>query len=166
MGRVMKILAVGAIAALGVALCGCATVIDGPSQKIAISTSPVKGAKCVLSTHKGKRLVVNTPGAAKVSRSSDDIPIRCTKDGYKPVSATIHSGFDNWSLGNVLTAGLGFGIDAVTGSINDYPDAIHVKMKPDEGSYDSYAPPASDPYAAPAPDAYSQPQDDDSDSDY
>ena len=153
----MKIPAGLAIAALGVALSGCATIIDGPSQKIAISTPQVRGAKCVLTTARGRKTVM-TPGVVKVSRSSDDIPVRCTKEGYKPASATIPSGFDNWALGNVVTVGVGAGIDAVTGSINDYPDSFRIKMKPDNGYSDQTAPydqPA--PYDQQAPDQQTDP---------
>jgi hypothetical protein len=158
-GETMKVLAVSALAALGVALSGCATVIDGSSQKIAISTPQVRGARCVLSTSRG-RIAVTTPGVVKVSRSKKDIPVRCTKDGYLPATGTIPSDIDDWTFGNVLTAGLGAGVDAATGSINDYPDSFRIRMKPDNGmgySPDQPADPYQQPYQQTVPDQQTDP---------
>lgn len=157
----MKIPAAAAIATLGLALCGCATVIDGTSQKIAISTPQVRGARCVLTTARG-RVSVMTPGVVKVSRSKKDIPVRCTKDGYMPATGTIPSDIDDWTFGNVLTAGLGAGVDAATGSINDYPDSFKIRMKPDNGmgyTPDQQANPYQQPYQQTVPDQQTTPPD-------
>lgn len=127
----MKLSAIAAIAALGVALSGCATVIKGSSQSIAISTPPVIGASCVLSSKEGN-WTVTSPGVVKVEKSKEDIQARCTKPGYQDGIATIPSDFQGWTLGNLLIPGglIGFGVDAATGAMNDYPKAFQIPMFP------------------------------------
>jgi|SRR5665213_916994 len=126
----MKVISIAAIAALGVALSGCATIIKGSSQSIAITTPPVSGATCVLSSKEGSWTVI-TPGVATVSKTKDDMQVRCTKTGYQDGIATIPSNFQGWTLGNVLLGGLiGFGVDAATGAMNEYPHAFQIPMSP------------------------------------
>jgi hypothetical protein len=124
----MKIYAIAAIAAAGVALSGCASIIKGTTQQIAITTPPTDGATCVLSSKEGSWTVVS-PGVAKVSKSKQDIQIRCTKVGWKDATSTIPSDFEGWTLGNIILGGLiGVGVDATTGAINEYPHAFEVPM--------------------------------------
>ena len=139
----MKNFAVAAVALLGVALSGCATIIEGSSQRIAVSTTPVSGARCVLSNGEGKWAVI-TPGHVKVARSKHDMKVRCTKDGYAPVTATIASDLETWTLVNFLILDLpGLGLDAATGAINAYPDSNKVRMK--QQGYDATQDPSQDP---------------------
>lgn len=125
----MKTHAIAAVAVLGIALSGCASIIKGSSQQIAITTPPTDGADCVLSSKEGNWTVV-TPGVAKVKKSKEDIQIHCTKAGWKDATATIPSDFEGWTLGNLLIGGIiGLGVDASTGAINEYPHAFQVPMQ-------------------------------------
>jgi hypothetical protein len=130
----MSIKTIAALAALGVALSGCATVVKGTTQSIAVTTPPVEGASCVLTSKEGTWTVV-TPGVAKVGKTKQDIQIHCTKSGYQDATATIPSNFEGWTLGNVILGGLiGFGVDAATGAMNEYPHAFAVPMTPSTSS--------------------------------
>ncbi|MBS0273569.1 MAG: energy transducer TonB [Proteobacteria bacterium] len=130
----MKFDSVAALLAVGVSLSGCASVIKGSSQAIAIATPPTTGANCVLTSKEGSWPVV-TPGVVKVERSKEDIVIHCTKAGWQDATQTIPSNFEGWTVGNLLIGGvIGVGIDAATGAINEYPHAYNVAMIPAAGN--------------------------------
>lgn len=126
----MKHFATMAVAAIALSLGGCASVIKGGSQSIAISSPPVSGATCTLTSAQGNWTVI-TPGAVEVSRSKEDVQVRCVKPGYQDGVATIPSSFEGWTVGNLLLGGvIGVGVDAATGAINEYPNAFQVPMQP------------------------------------
>ena len=128
----MKSTAFAAAAALAIALSGCATIVKGTTQTVAISTPPVEGANCVLSSSQGS-WTVTSPGVAKVARSKEDIQIRCNKPGYQEAAATIPSSFEGWTFGNVIFGAFGIvtaGVDAATGAVNEYPHVFQVPMFP------------------------------------
>ena len=130
MGLSMKIQTLAAIAATGVALSGCATIVTGSSEDIAILTPPVSGATCILSNAEGSWTVV-TPTVAHVERSRADMRIKCTRPGYQEADATIPSKFEGWTIGNLATGGLiGVGVDTATGAINQYPHSFQLPMQP------------------------------------
>lgn len=125
----MKIHSLAAIAALGVVLAGCATIIKGTSQSIAITTPPTSGAICTLSSREGN-WVVTSPGVVTVEKSKEDIVARCTKAGWQDGVATIPSDFEGWTIGNIVGFPLiGLGVDAATGAINEYPHAFQIPMQ-------------------------------------
>lgn len=129
-----------AIAAACVALSGCATVIDGSSEKIGITTGEVTGARCTLSNGRGQWSVI-TPGKVKVERSKHDMKVVCSKPGLPDTTATIPSDLNGWALVNFAILDLpGLGVDAATGAINDYDDTTRVHMNAGAGGYgaDSY----------------------------
>lgn len=136
----MKFASIAAVAALGIALSGCATVIKGTSQSIVITSPPTTGANCILSSKEGN-WYVTTPGTVTVSKSKEDILIKCTKPGYQDAANTIPSDFQGWTAGNIILGGLiGVGVDAATGAMNEYPNSYQVPM---------FAVPASPPAAPP-----------------
>ncbi|HEY1613810.1 MAG TPA: hypothetical protein VGF97_08990 [Rhizomicrobium sp.] len=132
----MKSQSICAASALAIMLSGCATVIQGSSQSIAVTTPPTTGAYCTLTSKEGNWTVLS-PGVATVEKSKEDIVAHCSKAGWQDASATIPSDFQGWTIGNVLLGGLiGVGVDAATGAINQYPKAFAVPMQPMVG----YAP--------------------------
>jgi hypothetical protein len=138
----MNIARFAALAALGISVSGCASIISGTTQQIAITTSPVSGASCELHSKEGT-WTVTTPGVAKVDKTKEDISIHCAKDGYQDASATIPSSFEGWTFGNLILGGIvGVGVDAATGAMNKYPNAFNVPMTP--------AAPSAAPAAAPS----------------
>jgi hypothetical protein len=128
-GISMKIASRAVIAALGFSLAGCATMVTGGSEDIAVLTPPVSGATCVLSNAAGSWTVV-TPTVAHVERSNADMQVKCSNPGYQNAVATLPSQLEGLTLGNAATLGLGFGVDAYTGAINEYPHSIQIPMQP------------------------------------
>lgn len=163
----MKPIAVFAFGALGLALSGCATIIDGSSQKIGITTGEVTGARCTLSNGAGQWSVI-TPGKVKVERSKHDMKVVCSKPGLADATATIPSDLNGWALVNFAILDLpGLGVDAATGAINDYNDTTHVHMTSGYGgsgygmqpqqsypSYPSYPAQSQAPQSSQPPPAY------------
>ena len=126
----MKIGTIAAIAALGAALSGCASIVEGTTQSIAITSPPTDGAKCVLTSSEGT-YYVTTPGNTTVHKTKNDLDVVCTKDGFKEARTTIPSHFNGATAGNILAGGvIGLGIDAATGANYNYPTEFAVTMDP------------------------------------
>lgn len=148
----MKIGLLLTVAVAAVGLSGCASIVKGSSQNIAITSQPATGASCTLSNPRGTWTVV-TPGSVEVKRSKENIEINCKKDGFQDSKAFIPSGFQGWTAGNLLIGGvIGLGVDAATGSVNDYPATFAVTLNPLPAASLTPAPAAAPaPEAAPAP---------------
>ena len=114
-----------AIAALGMALSGCATLIgDGSSQTISVMSTPA-GAICVFYREGQSIGTVQTPGNLVVSRRKYDITIKCNKPGYDEASYFNKSGLSSMVAGNIaadllLTGGLSSIVDSASGADNEY----------------------------------------------
>ncbi|MDB5394535.1 MAG: hypothetical protein JWM91_2041 [Rhodospirillales bacterium] len=122
-----------AVAALGLALSGCATVIEGADQTLRVTTPPVVGAECIISGPTGS-YHVTTPASVTIPRTQRDLHVECDKVGYEPAWATVQSHFNGATLGNVLAGGLiGVGVDATTGANYTFPTNIPLPMDPMKG---------------------------------
>ena len=102
LSNVESILKKAFAAAAVVSLGGCATIIDGTSQEIMVSTNPA-GANCVLE-RQGQPLatIAVTPGTALIKRTKHDITIRCSRDGFEEATFLNHSGLNSGAVaGNV-----------------------------------------------------------------
>ncbi|MEQ1866793.1 MAG: hypothetical protein ABL996_19320 [Micropepsaceae bacterium] len=125
-----KLLTVAVTVLAGVQLSACASIIKGSTASIGVTSPPVTGAICTLSSSQGS-WQLTTPGSVTVERSKNDIQITCKKDGYQEAYATIPSNFEGWTVGNLIFGGIiGVGVDAATGAMNDYPNAFQVPMTP------------------------------------
>ena len=133
----MKWIVVAAVAAMGVALSGCATIIKGEAQTVSVSSPPVWGARCAFFTDTRYYGDVLTPGAITLPRSGDDMTVVCTKRGFKDTSATVSPDFNFVTVSNVVVGGL-FGviglttavvIDAQSGANHSYPHTIELPME-------------------------------------
>ncbi|MEL6373711.1 MAG: hypothetical protein AAFR04_07060 [Pseudomonadota bacterium] len=116
--------------ALASALGGCATIVEGTSQKLTVNTAP-QGANCVLNRN-GERIgaVASTPGTVDISNSRHDILISCDRAGYSRTQATLNSRFQAMTLGNLLVGGVvGVVVDAGSGAMNKYDKAITIPMQ-------------------------------------
>ena len=126
----MKFQNFAVIAAAGVALAGCATMVKSAKQDVGVVTPPVEGATCVLQNSRGSWTVV-TPGAAHVLRSKDDMNVTCTKPGYQDAHVTIASDFNGATVGNAIAGGVvGIGVDAASGADFSYPHSFQIPMHP------------------------------------
>jgi hypothetical protein len=127
-------------------LSGCATIVSGSSEDVAVQTPSAPGATCVLSNQEGSWTAV-TPGAAHVQRGHNDLLIICTKPGYQEAWTTISSHLNDWTIGNLVT----LGVDAGTGAIDQYPHSVQLPMQPAAPVAAAAQTPADTPPAPAAP---------------
>lgn len=120
--------------ALAVAVAGCATISESPTQRLEIHTilehKEIAGVGCVLTNDAG-RWFVTAPGRVTVQRSAGNLFVDCRK-GTESAGQERFASRPNSSamIGNVATAGLGYLLDKKTGAGFDYPETLTVLMKP------------------------------------
>jgi hypothetical protein len=113
---------------------GCATLVEGTTQTVAVDTPGAAGAMCVLNSPRVTTVSVITPGAAVVRKGRDAITVQCTKDCYQPSTGIIASNLDAAIAGNIILGGvIGLGIDAASGATHKYDGQISVAMTPIAG---------------------------------
>jgi hypothetical protein len=112
---------------------GCATLTTGGFQTIGVRTEP-EGADCVFSRNGNPVARVNpTPGSILIGKDSGGISVLCRKDGFQDTTGTTGSEFQPMTLGNILLGGIvGVVIDASTGAMMKYPDAVTFVLVPHE----------------------------------
>lgn len=119
-----------AILACFVLVSGCASIFEGTTQQISVSTTP-SGARCTF--WKNGVLIGNipsTPGALTVQKSKVDLFIVCDKPGYASSSYVNKSGLAAATFANVLTAGLSWAVDASRGADNKYEGEVNLSLAP------------------------------------
>jgi hypothetical protein len=90
----------------------CATIINGTSQQINITSTPIDAKVFVDDQELGK-----TPYVAKLKRKDNHI-VKIELEGYKTEVITLNGETSGWFIGNCLFGGLiGMGIDAITGAM-------------------------------------------------
>ncbi len=158
----MKFVSLAAVAVMGGALSGCATVFEGTSQEISVITNP-PGASCTFDrlspevTQVG--VIASTPGTANIRKSKYDLMIRCTKPGYAQGNYQNHSGTTATIAANVaadilLTGGLSSIVDSADGADNKYDSVVNLTLLPlgdvhtGDGAFET---PAALPPAPPRP---------------
>ena len=110
-------------------LTSCATLVNGSSQTITVSTTP-QGATCTLD-RVGVRVAVigPTPGTIRLNKSKNELTVTCTKDGYETATVTHSPSFSFVTLGNVIAGGLvGVVVDASTGANYEYAEDVELTM--------------------------------------
>lgn len=80
---------------------GCATAINGTTQRVAVASNP-PGAQVYL--HDAP--VGVTPAFVDVPRRDPDLQLRLEKEGYEPTVLPLERSRSGWSWGNVLFAGV------------------------------------------------------------
>jgi len=109
-------------------LCSCATIIEGSSQVINLTTTPI-GADCVVTRDAELIGRVTTPGNFNIDKSKHDIQVVCIKDGYDDAVFKIKSGNTIAGIGNIVVGfGVGFIIDSVAGSDNHYDTRVSISL--------------------------------------
>lgn len=119
------------LAACATHFAACSTIIEGTSQKIAVSSTPV-GASCDM-IREGRSVanIAKTPSTVTVDKSKHDIEMKCSLAGYEPASQYLDSGIATGTFGNLILGGaIGWGIDSATGADNRYPDSVNMVMVP------------------------------------
>lgn len=122
----MRIANIVAIAALGLAVSGCATVMNGPNVKYQAQSDP-KGAKVVFSN--GSTCVM--PCKTQMRRK-EDTRADITLDGYDPTYVLVQSKLGGASFGNILLGGgVGAVVDGANGASNRLsPSPLSVQLAP------------------------------------
>jgi hypothetical protein len=131
-------------ACLGVA--GCATVFEGTSQSVQITTTP-PGARCFVD-REGARLgeIGSTPGSMHLDKSKNDIVVTCSKPGYQTATVAQSPDFQGTTFGNiVLGGGIGAIADAASGANYEYPKQVLLSLAPTEAPAPAPAPLAAVP---------------------
>src|SRR5688572_29217995 len=150
----MKIQAIAAMAVIGAALSGCASIVgEGSNQQIMVTTNPADASCDFIREGQSIGTIRSTPGALMVKRRKYDITIRCTKPGYAQAEFFNKSGLNSLIGGNIaadliLTAGISSIIDSSTGADNEYTGNVVLTMTPLSGA--PPAPPATPTTVAPA----------------
>jgi hypothetical protein len=144
-----------AVAAGLLGLTGCASIVNGGSEDIAVLTPPVSGATCVLSNQEGSWSVV-TPTVAHVERGHENLTVKCDKPGYQEAWTSLESHTSAMTYANVANLGVGFAVDSYTGAIDGYSHSVQLPMQPVatvSAEPPATTPPAATPPAAPTPPA-------------
>ena len=116
---------------VSVFLTGCASITGSKLQPVSVSTTceskPINDASCTLTNDKGSWFV-KTPGSVTVNKAYGDISIECKKDEVKG-SATFKSSSEGAVWGNIIAGGgIGYLVDANTGTGFAYPNSMIVNM--------------------------------------
>jgi hypothetical protein len=120
------------IGLLSLLLPGCATLFEGTSQSVSISTDPA-GSDCTID-RKGSRMgqVNPTPGSIHVDKSKDDLSVLCKHLGYQRATVTQSPMFRATTFGNIIAGGLvGVIVDAASGANFAYPTEVRLTLAPD-----------------------------------
>ena len=104
---------------------GCASIINGTTQKVAIASQPV-GATVTIDD----QLYGITPVIAKLKRGSEHTVV-IEVPGYEQAKFTLTKKISGWVFGNILIGGIiGFGIDAYSGGLYTLsPEQLNAELK-------------------------------------
>jgi len=121
---------------------GCAAIIEGTSQDIAIGTIPA-GARCELQRDGAVIGIIDpTPGRVTVEKNKQNIFVNCSKEGYQDTGKGNESDIAAATFANLILGGvIGLGVDAFTGAINKYDSQMSIQLVPADSSQ---APPPAD----------------------
>lgn len=90
---------------------GCATWIDGPTEKVHVKSQPA-GARVLLNG----RAIGQTPLTTRVSRWGMH-RVRIELPGYKPFEVPLQKTVNDYASGNVFIGGVWIVVDVVTGAV-------------------------------------------------
>ena len=110
-----------------VLMTGCATIVKGTTQNVAIETPGVEGAECELSSPGIGTKTVVTPATLELEKSQHNVSVTCRKRCYQDGVGVIASYTEGMAAGNVVIGGvIGLGVDAATGAMNKYADRTSI----------------------------------------
>jgi len=121
----LKAFLVAPLALLG----ACATLVNGTSQTVTVSTTP-PAASCTLD-RMGARVgaISATPGSVHLDKSKNDLSVTCSKEGFQTASVAHASSFSGATFGNIIAGGvIGVIVDAASGANYSYPADIRIDM--------------------------------------
>jgi hypothetical protein len=117
-----------------VALTGCATIVKGTTQSVALETPGAPGAKCTLSSSSVSNVTLVTPASVVLQKGSESVRVLCKKECFEDGVGIITSGTEAMAAGNIIAGGvIGLGIDAASGAMNKYNEQNQITMVPIKG---------------------------------
>ncbi len=117
-----------------VAAGGCASIVKGTTQSVALNTPGVPGAQCTLVSEGIGTKTVATPATLVLDKSQHNIAVTCKKECYQDGVGIISSSTEGMAAGNIIAGGvIGLGIDAATGAMNKYNPDNQIAMVPVQG---------------------------------
>ena len=113
---------------VAVLLNSCATIINGTSQQVNITSTPIEAKVIIDGEELGK-----TPFIADLKRKDNHI-VKIELDGYKTEVITLNGKTSGWFFGNCLFGGvIGMAVDAITGGMYKLqPEEIKKTLNVDE----------------------------------
>lgn len=91
---------------------GCATIMQGTTQDVGVSSQPTKAEVTIDGQQRG-----TTPLVADLKRK-DTHTIRIDMDGYQPYEVTLTKSASGWVWGNIVFGGfIGLAVDAISGGL-------------------------------------------------
>src|SRR6476620_124462 len=156
MGRMTSSRAI-AILAVPLLVGGCASIFDGTSQEISVSTTPAD-ARCTF-WRNGVPIadIASTPGAVRITKTKSDLMIVCGKPGYAAATYLNRSGLAGATWAKVMTIGLAWVVDSASGADNKYDSPINLALAPLPPGTPAYAPAAEPPVPPSTPPALPPP---------
>lgn len=138
-------------------LSGCASIFEGTTQQISVTTTPA-GARCTF-WRNGTLIsdIAATPGSVTIRKTKDDLTIVCDKRGYGTATYVNHSGLAMATFANILTAGLAWAYDSTRGADNKYEGQVSLALPPASAVPVEAAPPEYVPPHGPAAPRTSRP---------
>lgn len=132
-------------------LSGCASIFEGTTQQISVTTTPA-GARCTF-WRNGTLIsdIASTPGSTTIRKTRDDLTIVCDKRGYGTATYINHSGLAMATFANILTAGLAWAYDSTRGADNKYEGQVSLALPPASAVPVDAAPPEYVPPHPPVP---------------
>ncbi|MDB5365934.1 MAG: putative rane-associated protein [Rhodospirillales bacterium] len=112
-------------------LAGCATIWEGTSQTVQVTTTPVDGARCDLTNGSGNWTVPSTPGSVVIRKNDDELVVECrTADGRRG-GAVVPAAINGIVFANIAIGGvIGMGVDFATRAAWVYPQAGPIALAP------------------------------------
>jgi hypothetical protein len=120
-----------AASAVVLALSGCASIFNGKTQAVVLTSVP-DGATASVTNRAGEKIHTGiTPVTLTLNRGagyfkSESYTVTLTKDGFAAKQLTFTGTVSGWYIGNILFGGLigMLAVDPVTGAMYTFPEAI------------------------------------------
>lgn len=117
-------LSLSGLSILSLFLSACVDNHESVSVQTIAGNSWLPGAQCQLHNRKGTWFVT-TPGSVSVHLGSEDLDVKCTKDGFVPANEMVKSSVNYEAV--LLNGAIE---STVSGSAWTYPQMIAVPMRP------------------------------------
>ena len=118
---------------------GCASVTEGTTEPIYVTTSPEPGANCEVSNGRGSWLVT-TPGVVVIKKSDSVLTVHCTKDGRHDAKEYYAAKLPTAALVGAFIPYVGLvsaAVDGSSGASGEYPNTITITMQKSDISHEA-----------------------------